>query len=50
LIFGFILFGESFTLYSYLGMALVLFGVFLNIRFQRKSVSKKEASVEPLSK
>ena len=50
LIFGFVLFGESFTLYSYLGMALVLFGVFLNIRFQRKSVSKKEASVEPLSK
>jgi drug/metabolite transporter (DMT)-like permease len=50
LIFGFVLFGESFTIYSYMGMALVLFGVFLNIRFRMKSVSKKKASEEPLSK
>ena len=44
LFFGFVLFDESFTIYSYLGMTLVLFGVFLNIRFRMKSVKKKEVS------
>ena len=40
LLFGFVLFGESFTIYSYLGMVLVLFGVFLNIRFRMKKSTK----------
>ena len=44
LFFGFVLFNESFTIYSYLGMALVLFGVFLNIRFKVKSISKSSIS------
>jgi len=44
LFFGFVLFDESYTIYSYLGMTLVLFGVFLNIRFRKKSVKKKEVS------
>ena len=44
LFFGYVLFNESFSIYSYSGMALVLFGVFLNIRFRLKSDMNKVAS------
>ena len=41
LFFGYVLFDESFTIFSYLGMALVLLGVFLNIRFRMKTIQKE---------
>ncbi len=37
--FGFIIFGETFNLMTYLGMALVLAGVILNLVFKKASVS-----------
>jgi len=44
LIFGFVLFGESFNLYSYLGMLLVLLGVYLNIQFRVKNRPVRDSS------
>lgn len=41
LIFGYILFGEQFTIYSYLGMLLVLVGVMLNIAYKQEWLKTK---------
>jgi drug/metabolite transporter (DMT)-like permease len=40
---GFVFFGETFHVYSYLGIALVLLGVVLNMRYSRK-LRKREAA------
>jgi len=40
LIYGYVLFGESFSLLSYLGMGLVLIGVFLNLKYKQTVTSK----------
>lgn len=48
LLLGFIMFGETFTIGSYVGMALVLVGVILNIRY--KSKLAKTADLEAISK
>ncbi|WP_439880523.1 DMT family transporter [Pontibacter sp. MBLB2868] len=42
LIFGFVFFGELFSVWSYVGMALVLVGVIFNIRYKNR-LSKQEA-------
>lgn len=42
LIFGFVFFGELFNVWSYVGMALVLVGVVLNIRYKSR-ITKQEA-------
>ncbi len=44
LFFGFILFGEMFSVWSYAGMALVLVGVVLNIRYKSKLQQKAKAT------
>ncbi|WP_162428519.1 DMT family transporter [Pontibacter pudoricolor] len=48
LLLGFIMFDETFTIGSYVGMALVLVGVILNIRY--KSKLAKTADLEAVSK
>ncbi|MBJ6120154.1 DMT family transporter [Pontibacter sp. BT310] len=48
LLLGFIMFDETFTIGSYVGMALVLVGVILNIRY--KSKLAKTAELEAVSK
>jgi drug/metabolite transporter (DMT)-like permease len=40
LLLGFLLFGEAFDLLAYGGMALVLLGVYLNMRFKRRQIKK----------
>ena len=46
LVFGYVLFGESFSALSFLGIGLVLVGVFLNVRFKQRQAkpSAEEAS------
>ncbi|MFD2248540.1 DMT family transporter [Pontibacter ruber] len=43
LVFGFILFGETFEAGAYLGMALVLLGVLLNIRYKNRLTRQQKA-------
>ena len=47
LVFGYVFFEETFNIYTYLGMSLVVAGVVLNIWFkQRKSVTKPKIKVK----
>ena len=49
---GYILFGETFNVWSYMGMALVLLGVVLNMRYKTR-LTKQEALAQasrPLEK
>ncbi|QCR25173.1 EamA family transporter [Pontibacter sp. SGAir0037] len=44
--FGFIFFGETFTLWSYLGMALVLVGVVLNVAYKNRLAKQQVNQIQ----